>query len=71
MAHIQGAFLVGDDREAKDVLNVVGPARHVRGDIFRGHPRKNVPEREKPTRKHVRARRANIQKAQAARWAQR
>ena len=42
---------------------------HVKGDIFEARPRRNIPEREKPTPAQQRARRTNIKKAQAARHA--
>lgn len=35
--------------------------------MFKGHPRKNIPEREKPTAAQKRALRENIRKAQEAR----
>ena len=71
MAHIEGETLVADDPDAKDVLEIIGPAKHIKGDIFKGHPRKNVPEREKPTSAQRQAQQTNIQKAQAARKMQR
>ncbi len=66
-AHIEKGKLVGDTAQARRILTAIGPARHVRGDIFRGHPRRNVPEKAKPTAAQRRARAANIRKAQAAR----
>lgn len=66
-AHVEGERLVADTSAARKILEDIGPAKHVKGDIFRGHPRKNVPEREKPTPAQRRARRTNILKAQAAR----
>jgi len=48
-------------------LDVVGPAKHVKADIFKAHPRKNIPERKKPTAAQKRAQRENIHKAQEAR----
>ncbi|HLN90734.1 MAG TPA: hypothetical protein VK429_02605 [Patescibacteria group bacterium] len=67
MAHMEGNTLVADTPDAKKILQVIGPAKHVKGDIFQGHPRKNVPEREKPTPTQRRARMENIRKAQQAR----
>lgn len=67
MAHIEGNTLVADHADARKVLKVIGPAKHIKGDVFQGHPRKNVPESEKPTLAQRRARAANIRKAQAAR----
>ncbi len=66
-AHIDGESLLPDTAEAKRLLRVIGPVKHVKGDVFRGHPRKNVPESAKPTPAQQRARRANIRKAQKAR----
>ena len=67
MAHREGDSLVADTPDAKKVLKVIGPAKHVKGDIFQGHPRENVPESEKPTPAQRRARSENIRKAQQAR----
>ena len=67
MAHVDGNTLVADSPDAKKILDVIGPARHVEGDVFQGHPRKNVPERAKPTPAQQRARMENIRKAQEAR----
>ena len=66
-AHLSSGKLIADTSKARDLLKVVGPVRHLRGDIFRGHPRKNVPERDKPTPAQRRARMENIRKAQQAR----
>ena len=66
-AHIANGRLVGNTSGARKVLDVIGPVRHVRGDIFQGHPRKNVAESEKPTPAQRRARMENIRRAQAVR----
>jgi hypothetical protein len=67
-AHIEDGRLIADTKEAKQVLgDLASPPRRARGDLFEARPRRNVPEREKPTPAQQRARRANIQKAQAAR----
>ncbi len=66
-AHIENGRLVGDSPAARKLLKVIGPARQAKRDVFQGHPRRNVPEREKPTRAQRRARLANIRKAQQAR----
>lgn len=66
-AHVRGGELVTDVPDARKVLETIGPAKHVKGDVFRGHPRKNIPERLKPTRAQVQARTKNIAKAQKAR----
>jgi hypothetical protein len=67
MAHMEGSTLVADTPDAKNILQEFGPAKHVEGDIFQGHPRKNVPEREKPTRAQRRSRMGNIRTARQAR----
>lgn len=66
-AHIDERRLVADSSAARKVLAIIGPAKKVKGDIFEGHPRRNVPEREKPTPAQRRARMANIRKAQQTR----
>lgn len=67
-AHVEAGRLVPDTEEARKVLEELGSApTHVKGDIFEARPRPNVPERKKPTAAQRRARRENIQKAQAAR----
>lgn len=67
-AHVEAGRLVPDTEEARKVLEELGSApTHVKGDIFEAKPRRNVPERDKPTPAQKRARRENIQKAQAAR----
>lgn len=69
-AHVsQNGKLVIDD--AKDRASLAkalsGTITHVKGDVFRAHPRKNVPEAAKPTPAMRRAQAANIKKAQRAR----
>jgi hypothetical protein len=67
-AHVEDGRLVGDTRDAKDVIRKLGSRPvHIRGDRFEAKPRRNVPERSKPTTAQTRARRQNIKKAQAAR----
>ena len=65
-AHVEGGRLVGDTKEARDLLKKLGstPA-HLTGDRFEAKDRRNVPERAKPTAAQTRARRQNIKKAQA------
>lgn len=69
-----GAHLTADkqlvitDPGARTVLKSIrGPITHVKGDIFKAYPRKNVPEADKPTDAQKKARTKNIKKAQAAR----
>ena len=67
-AHIEDGKLVGDTREAKDLIKKLRTKPvYIRGDRFEAKPRRNVPERSKPTPAQQRARRQNIKKAQAAR----
>jgi hypothetical protein len=67
-AHREGGRLVPDTTEACNLLATLGSEPiHAKGDIFEAKDRRNVPEREKPTPAQQRARRRNIQKAQAAR----
>jgi hypothetical protein len=66
-AHVEGGRLVGDTAAARKLLRTIGPAERMKGDVFQGHPKKNVPERDKPTPAQRRARLANIRKAQRAR----
>lgn len=67
-AHVERGRLVIDDADAKKALRQIrGPIEHVRGNIFRAKPRKDVAERRKPTPAQRRARKRNIGKAQRAR----
>ena len=66
-AHVEDGKLVPDTKDAKDLINKLGSKPvHLRGDRFEAKPRRNVPERSKPTPAQARARRENIKKAQAA-----
>ena len=66
-AHIDGGKLVADSVAAEKVLAQLGSVpRHLGGDRFIAKPRRNIPEREKPTPAMRRAQLANIKKAQAA-----
>ena len=65
-AHLEGGQLVGDTKEARDLLKNLGSTpSHLTGDRFEAKDRRNVPERAKPTAAQTRARRQKIQKAQA------
>lgn len=67
-AKIRNRELIIKDVHAKTVLkNLSGPIHRIKGDIFKAHPRANVPERLKPTPAMKRAQMANIKKAQRAR----
>lgn len=64
-AHIENGYLKADTDDVRKVLgDLESTPRHVEGDIFEAKPRKNVPEKEKPTEAQKKARRENIQKAQ-------
>lgn len=67
-AHVEDGKLVPDTKDAKDLIKKLGSKPvHVMGDRFEAKPRRNVPERSKPTAAQTRARRQNIKKAQAVR----
>ncbi len=67
-AHVEGDRLVGDTKDAKDLLKKLGSEPvHTIGDRFEAKDRPNVPERAKPTAAQQRARSQNIKKAQATR----
>jgi hypothetical protein len=66
-AHVEDGKLVGDTAEAKDLIRKLRSRPvHIRGDRFQSKPRRNVPERSKPTAAQQRARRQNIKKAQTS-----
>lgn len=63
-----GRKLVGTSAEARRVLKTLSSeAKFMVGDKFAAKPRKNVPEKKKPTTRQKRARSRNIKRAQAAR----
>lgn len=69
-AHVTraGQLVIDDPEEREAIENAVGgPIMQLKSGIFRAKPRKNVPERDKPTPAMQRAQKANIKKAQAAR----
>lgn len=67
-AYIENGVLKSKDSKIKKILNRLrGPIKKYKGNIFQAKPRKNVPEKDKPTAKQRRAREANIKKAQKAR----
>ncbi|MBI4044983.1 MAG: hypothetical protein HY392_04715 [Candidatus Diapherotrites archaeon] len=67
-AHRAGDTLVGDSPSARKVLeSLPGKETRLKGDVFEGKPRRDIPEREKPTPAQQRAQRRNIKKAQKAR----
>jgi hypothetical protein len=62
-AHVEDGKLVGDTKDAKDLLKKLRtrPVK-IRGDRFEAKPRRNVPERSKPTAAQTRAGRQNGRK---------
>jgi hypothetical protein len=67
-AHVEDDRLIGDTREARDLLRKLGSKPvHMSGDRFKARDRKNVPERTKPTPAQQQAGQQNIKKAQATR----
>ena len=67
-AHVEDGKLVGDTQEARDLIRKLrSRPTQIRGDRFEAKPRRNVPERSKPTAAQSRARKQNIKKAQKAR----
>jgi hypothetical protein len=66
-AHVEDGKLVGDTQEAKDLIRKLRSRPvQIRGDRFQAKPRRNVPERSKPTAAETRARKQNVKKAQRA-----
>jgi hypothetical protein len=66
-AHVEDGKLVGDTQEVRDLIKRLrSTPRQIRGDRFKAKPRRNVPERSKPTAAQSRARRQNIKKARKA-----
>ncbi len=67
-AHVEDGKLVGDTRDAKDLIRKLGsePVRKG-GDRFEAKDRPDIPEHSKPTAAQQRARRQNIKEAQSRR----
>ncbi len=68
-AHMDNGRLIANTTEVAAVLEKIGPVRHLSADRFKGRPRFNVAEKDKPTPAQKRARRSNIRKAKAKRRA--
>lgn len=67
-AHVNGDTLVGDTKDAKDVIKKLGSKPvHKKGDIFEANPRRKVPERSKPTSAQKRAQKQNSKRTRSAR----
>ena len=68
LAHVEQGRLVPDTADAREVLEAfASQPEHIEGDRFQAQPRRNVPEKEKPTAAQHRARQENLKKARAAR----
>ena len=66
-AHVQGAKLVADTKDAMDVIEQLGSQPvHVIGDRFKARPRAKIPEKAGPTSAQTQAPRKNVKKARAA-----
>ena len=63
---VKGHLKITGVKDRSVLKQIRGPIVHVKGDVFRAHPR-NVPESKKPTPAMRRAQKANIKKAQRAR----
>ncbi|HEY5714601.1 MAG TPA: hypothetical protein VIT68_04595 [Candidatus Gracilibacteria bacterium] len=64
-AHAEDGKLVIDSPKVKEILgDLRGPIEQQKGDIFKAKPRKNVPEKDKPTPAQKKAWSENIKKAQ-------
>ena len=69
-AHVESGQLRSNERKIKKILEKLrGPIKKYKGNIFHAKPRKNIPEKDKPTKKQRKARERNIKKAQKARRA--
>jgi len=67
-AKVSGNTLVGISSDAKKVISrLSSKPRKVKGDIFEAKPRRNIPEKSKPTKAMKTAQKRNIKKAQATR----
>jgi hypothetical protein len=69
-AHIdaRGKLVIDNAKDKASLRKAIrGPVVHAKGDVFRAHPAKNVPEKAKPTPAMRRAQKTNIKKAQIAR----
>jgi hypothetical protein len=67
-AHLAGGKLIPDTEGVKGVLEKLGSKpRHVEGDVFQAKPRRDIPEREKPTAAQRRARSATSEGTRSGR----
>lgn len=67
-AKIEEDQLTTNDTKIKKILGSLrGPIKKYKGNVFLAKPRKNIPEKDKPTKNQLYARKKNIKKAQKAR----
>ncbi len=67
-AHMEKGVLVADSKDAKELLSKLQTKpKHIKGDVFEAKPRRNIPEKDKPTPAMKKAQKENIKKAQKAR----
>lgn len=68
LANVVGSTLKSRYKDVQNLINTLGSKpEHVKGDIFKAKPEKNVPEKDKPTPAMKKAQMENIKKAQEAR----
>ena len=68
-AKVKGNILIGITPEAKDLIRSLSSKPKLeKGDVFSAKPKRNVPEKEKPTSAMKTAQKKNIKKAQEAKW---
>ena len=63
----KGQLVIDDPRARTALKQIRGQIVHKKGDVFAAKPRRDVPEKDKPTGAQRRAQRVNIKKAQKAR----
>ena len=59
---VKGRLVITDTKARSVLKSLSGRIVHLKGDIFKAHPVKNVPEAAKPTPAMRRAQKANIKK---------
>lgn len=63
-AHVKDEHLKADDVKIKRILqNLRGPIKKLKGSIFHAKPRKNIPEKDKPTKKQKQSRQKKHQES--------
>ena len=64
---VKGKIVVKDPKIKAAISKLQTKPKKVKADIYKAKPRKNIPERSKPTKAMRKALKKNIKKAQAAR----